>query len=132
MMLPFPNPSPWLCPRAIISPPEVLGLGLVSRPAPTPPLLHLSMWLNNQSACLADLLVHGQTTWLQNTPRLSATVVHLGFRQCCVRRDRSASSLVVVNLSGQTSKLARFAPKPSNDAVRSVKGSYGQRLQPRH
>jgi hypothetical protein len=25
-------------------------------------LLHLAMWLNNQSACLADLLVHGQTT----------------------------------------------------------------------
>jgi hypothetical protein len=36
-------------------------------PRPDAFLLHLTMWLNNQSACLADLLVHGQTTWMQTT-----------------------------------------------------------------
>ena len=45
-------------------------------------LLHLAMWLNNQSACLADLLVHGQTTWMQTTGACQVGTSSAGSQRC--------------------------------------------------
>jgi hypothetical protein len=44
-------------------------------------LLYLAMWLKNQSACPADLLVHGQTTWMRT---IGATLVAVNSAAYCV------------------------------------------------
>lgn len=47
------------------------------------------------------------TLWLQNTPKLSGTVVHLGWSLWPVRFDRPLSGRVVVSLGGQPGTLDR-------------------------
>ena len=47
----------------------------------------------------------------QNTPRLSATVAHLGLQSQRVRQDRPVSISVVVNFGGQPFQPGLFVPE---------------------
>jgi hypothetical protein len=62
--------------------------------------------------CLVELArLELATPSLQNTPRLSVGIAHLGLHSQRVRQDRSAAVPVVVNLGGQQARVWPLRPE---------------------